>query len=64
MEFASQHDYDGHNVHTEHVSIVETRWKPEVLEFLEIDYVPFTPGPDRNPALGWSLKELSPVVVR
>ena len=23
---------------------VETRWKPEVVDFLEIDYVPFVPA--------------------
>lgn len=43
MEFASQQDYDTYNKHPEHVRFVETRWKPEVAEFLEIDYVPFVP---------------------
>jgi hypothetical protein len=44
MEFDSQPDYDAYNVHPEHVRFVEERWKPEVAEFLEIDYVPFLPG--------------------
>lgn len=43
MEFASQQDYEAYNVHPEHVKFVETRWKPEVLDFLEIDYVPYEP---------------------
>jgi hypothetical protein len=43
MEFVSQQDYNAYNVHPEHVRFVETRWKPEVVEFLEIDYVPFLP---------------------
>lgn len=43
MEFASQQDYDAYNIHPEHVRFVETRWKPEVVDFLEIDYVPFVP---------------------
>ena len=44
MEFASQQDYDAYNIHPDHVRFVETRWKPEVAEFQEIDYVPFVPG--------------------
>jgi hypothetical protein len=43
MEFASQQDYDAYNVHPEHVRFVETRWKPEVVDFIELDYVPFEP---------------------
>jgi hypothetical protein len=44
MEFTSQQDYDTYNTHPEHVRFVETRWKPEVADFLEIDYVPFVPA--------------------
>jgi hypothetical protein len=44
MEFDSQEAYEAYNVHPEHVRFVETRWKPEVAEFLEIDYVPFVPA--------------------
>jgi hypothetical protein len=43
MEFASQQDYEAYNVHPEHVRFVESRWKPEVAEFLELDYVPLIP---------------------
>ena len=43
MEFASQQDYDAYNFHPEHVRFVETRWKPEIADFLEIDYEPFVP---------------------
>ena len=42
-EFDSQEGYEAYNVHPEHVSFVEKRWKLEVAEFLEIDYVPFNP---------------------
>jgi hypothetical protein len=41
MEFASQQDYEAYNVHPEHVRFVETRWKPEVVDFVELDYVVF-----------------------
>jgi Stress responsive A/B Barrel Domain len=41
MEFASQQDYEAYNVHPEHVRFVQTRWKPEVVDFIELDYVVF-----------------------
>lgn len=45
MEFEAQEDYDRYNVHPEHVRFVESRWKPEVADFLEIDYAPYAvPG--------------------
>jgi hypothetical protein len=44
MEFDSQEGYEAYNIHPAHISFVETRWKPEVAEFLEIDYVPFHPA--------------------
>jgi hypothetical protein len=44
MDFASQQDYETYNTHPDHVQFVETRWKPEVEDFLEIDYVPFAPA--------------------
>jgi hypothetical protein len=43
MEFENQQDYDTYNLHPEHVRFVETRWKPEVADFMEIDYIPFVP---------------------
>ena len=39
MEFASQQDYDSYNVHPDHVNFVEARWKPEVVDFIELDYI-------------------------
>jgi Stress responsive A/B Barrel Domain len=44
MAFASQPDYDAYNIHPEHVRFVETRWKPEVVDFMELDYVVFDPA--------------------
>jgi hypothetical protein len=41
MEFAAQSDYDAYNTHPDHVQFVETRWKPEVADFMEIDYVAY-----------------------
>ena len=40
MEFASAEDYETYNEHPLHVEFVQTRWIPEVAEFMEIDYVP------------------------
>ena len=40
MEFADQAAYTGYNEHPDHVRFVEERWKPEVEDFLEIDYTP------------------------
>lgn len=40
MEFASPQDYQSYNVHPDHVHFVQTRWIPEVSEFLELDYEP------------------------
>ena len=42
MEFASQADYQAYNTHPDHVQFVETRWMPEVVEFMEIDYEPLS----------------------
>jgi hypothetical protein len=38
MEFADQAAYTGYNEHPTHVAFVESRWIPEVSDFLEIDY--------------------------
>ena len=40
MEFSSPQDYQSYNVHPDHVRFVQTRWIPEVSEFLELDYEP------------------------
>ena len=39
MAFADQSAYDFYNQHPSHVNFVETRWIPEVADFMEIDYV-------------------------
>jgi hypothetical protein len=39
MEFADGDAYTGYNEHPTHVAFVESRWIPEVADFLEIDYV-------------------------
>ncbi|MDQ7247574.1 Dabb family protein [Dongia sedimenti] len=40
MEFADQAAYDAYDSHPVHVAFVRDRWKKEVTDFLEIDYVP------------------------
>lgn len=41
MEFQDAGAYAGYNEHPMHVEFVQTRWVPEVAEFLEIDYTPY-----------------------
>jgi Stress responsive A/B Barrel Domain len=38
MEFASVQDYQIYNDHPDHIHFVQTRWIPEVNDFMEIDY--------------------------
>ena len=38
MEFAGAAAYAAYNEHPDHVGFVESRWLPEVADFLEIDY--------------------------
>ena len=38
MEFAGPTAYAAYNEHPDHVGFVESRWLPEVADFLEIDY--------------------------
>lgn len=40
MEFSSAEDYQSYNLHPDHVRFVQTRWIPEVADFLELDYEP------------------------
>lgn len=40
MEFSSPQDYQFYNQHPDHVRFVQTRWIPEVSDFLELDYEP------------------------
>jgi heme-degrading monooxygenase HmoA len=42
MEFADQRAYDAYSNHPDHNRFVRERWIPEVEEFLEIDYEPYT----------------------
>ena len=44
MEFASADDYEFYNQHPLHVEFVQTRWVPEVTDFMEIDYKPYADG--------------------
>lgn len=39
MEFTDQAAYDTYNNHPIHVAFVRDRWKTEVSDFMEIDYV-------------------------
>jgi Stress responsive A/B Barrel Domain len=39
MEFVDQAAYTVYNEHPWHVAFVNERWLPEVLKFMEIDYV-------------------------
>jgi Stress responsive A/B Barrel Domain len=39
MEFQDRADYDAYDVHPIHVAFVRDRWKKEVADFMEIDYV-------------------------
>ena len=39
MAFRHQAAYDAYNVHPAHVDFVQTRWIPEVADFMEIDLV-------------------------
>ena len=40
MQFEDQAGYDFYNEHPDHVDFVENVWKPEVVDFVEIDYLP------------------------
>ena len=39
MEFDDQAAYDTYDVHPVHVAFVRDRWKIEIADFMEIDYV-------------------------
>lgn len=42
MEFTSAGDYQVYNEHPDHVQFVQSRWIPEVTDFMEIDYELYT----------------------
>ena len=37
MAFADQPAYQAYNDHPDHIAFVQTRWLPEVADFMEID---------------------------
>jgi Stress responsive A/B Barrel Domain len=39
MEFEDQAAYTFYNNHPDHVAFVQDKWIPEVLAFMEIDYI-------------------------
>jgi hypothetical protein len=41
MDFRDQAEYDAYSAHEDHTQFVETRWKNEVAEFCEFDFVPY-----------------------
>ena len=41
MEFSSLEDYQVYNNHADHTDFVQTRWIPEVTDFMEIDFEPY-----------------------
>jgi len=41
MAFETEAAYQEYNDHPIHTEFVETRWIPEVTEFMEIDYAPY-----------------------
>jgi hypothetical protein len=41
MEFSDHAAYSGYNEHPDHIRFVEERWKVEVEDFLEIDYIKY-----------------------
>ena len=43
MEFASRAAYDAYNNHPNHVAFVRDRWNADVIDFMEIDLVAFSP---------------------
>ncbi|MCE0483509.1 MAG: Dabb family protein [Methylacidiphilales bacterium] len=52
MDFAGPADYQTYNQHPDHVTFVENRWKPEVTDFMEIDYEPLAINNGKLPAAG------------
>ncbi len=42
MEFTSTEGFQAYNNHPDHIQFVQTRWVPEVADFMEIDYEPYS----------------------
>ena len=49
MEFVNQDAYQFYCDHPDHVAFVQQRWLPEVAEFMEIDYAPYSAEHPQNP---------------
>ena len=43
MEFADEAAYTFYSGHPDHTAFVQRRWEPEVVEFIELDYVAHVP---------------------
>jgi len=43
MEFADEAAYAFYSGHPDHTAFVQQRWIPEVVEFMELDYVAYVP---------------------
>lgn len=43
MEFVDEAAYTFYSSHPDHTAFVQTRWIPEVAEFMELDYVAHVP---------------------
>lgn len=43
MEFADEAAYAFYSSHPDHTAFVQTRWIPEVTEFMELDYIAHIP---------------------
>lgn len=41
MEFETEEGYQAYNEDPRHVDFVQNRWIPEVVDFMEIDYLPY-----------------------
>ena len=42
MEFENQEQYDSYSNHPAHVDFIQNFWIPNVEDFLEIDYTPYS----------------------
>jgi hypothetical protein len=45
----NQDAYQFYCDHPDHVAFVQQRWLPEVAEFMEIDYAPYSAEHPQNP---------------
>ena len=38
MEFENRQDYQSYSNHLDHISFVNNVWRPQVIDFIELDY--------------------------